>query len=385
MKAYIQPNMILWTRKRAGFSVENSAKKLNVTPARFELWERGDDFPTLRQAQDIAKTMHVPLGWLYLQNPPQETVILPDLRTVRDGERVELSVDFRDQLNEVLYKQQEYLELIIEEGAEPRPFIGKYSVRDEINAVVADIRTVLGLDNEMRRTAKNGGDFLRAFIHRAESVGILVMRSGIVGGNTHRALSVEEFRGFAISDAYAPVVFLNGKDAPAAQIFTLAHELVHLWIGESGISNQAMNYSGGTQKQIEVFCNKVAAELLVPADEMKYLWNAAKEPQENIHELTRHFRVSGLVLLYRAKDLNYINRSVFDELYRIEAARHRRKKNDNGGPPPVMTVPVRNSRLLTDTVLVAAYEGRMLFRDACRTLGTTMTTLNKLASEAGVI
>jgi Zn-dependent peptidase ImmA (M78 family)/DNA-binding XRE family transcriptional regulator len=386
MKAFVQPNMISWARSRSDFSVEDVAKKLHVKAEKVAAWECGEDAPTLCQARNLAKAMHIPLGWLYLKTPPEEKVLIPDLRTIRNSGSAGLSPDFRDQLNEVLYKQQQYVELIMEDGAEPLPFVGKFSGKDNPMAIVADIRDALGINHEMRQAAANWEDFLREFILRAESLGILVMRSGIVGNNPHRPLSVQEFRGFAISDVYAPLIFINGKDAKAAQIFTLAHELAHLWIGESGISNQAMNDSGIRPKQIEVFCNQIAAELLVPAAELTGRWQKANEPAANIHALSCYFRVSGLVVMYRALDLSFITRSEFDELYRIEMARHAaRVKSTEGGPPPQITIPARNSHLLTETILSAAYEGKLLFRDACRILGTTMTTLDKLASMAGVM
>ncbi len=385
MKAFIQPNMIPWARSRYDLTEECVAKKLHVKTEQIVAWEGGEDCPTLRQAQNLAKALHIPLGWLYLETPPEDRVALPDLRTVRNSGRADLSADFKEQLNEVLFKQQEYAELIIEEGAEPLPFVGKFSTTDRFDAVVEDIRTTLGINQEMRREASSWEEFLRDFIYRAESAGILVMRSGIVGNNTQRPLSVQEFRGFAISDVFAPVVFINGKDAKAAQIFTLAHELAHLWIGESGISNQAMNSAGGRQKSVEVFCNQIAAELLVPAVEMKSLWRKTREAKENIHDLIRNFRVSGLVMLYRAKELGCIDPATFDALYRVEMARHQKRPTGSGGPPPTITIPARNSHLLTETILAAAYEGKILFRDACRVLGTKMATFERLAVEAGVL
>lgn len=384
MKAFIQSSMISWARSRYDLTEESVAKKLQVAPAQVVAWESGEDYPTLRQAQNLAKTLHIPLGWLYLEIPPEDKVALPDLRTVRSAEHTGLSPDFREQLNEVLFKQQEYSELIIEEGAAALPFVGKFSVTDPLATVVEDIRTTLGIDQEMRGEASSWEDFLRDFILRAENVGILVMRSGVVGNNTHRPLSVEEFRGFAISDVFAPVVFINGKDAKAAQIFTLAHELAHLWVGESGISNQALNAVGGRTQHVEVFCNQVAAELLVPAADMASLWEPTKDAEENIHALIRHFRVSGLVMLYRAKELSCIDEATFNRLYRQEMARYHRRPTGDGGPPPHVTIPARNSHLLTETILSAAYEGRILFRDACRVLGTRMDTLQKLALEMGV-
>lgn len=384
MKAFVQPNMVSWARNRSDLSVEDLAGKLHVKGDRVTAWEEGEDAPTLRQAKNLAKALHVPFGWLYLENPPREKLALPDLRTVRNTEQEGFSPDFRDQLNEVLYKQQQYVELILEDGAEPLPFVGMFSPKDDPRVIAAEIRNALGIDHEMRRNAANWESFLREFILRAEDLGILVMSSGVVGNNTHRPLSVQEFRGFAVSDVYAPLVFINGKDAKAAQIFTLAHELAHLWIGESGVSNQAMDATGVRTKRVETLCNKIAAELLVPRAEMADLWQRKRETGENIHALCRYFRVSALVALYRALDLGYLERTEFDQLYKLELAHCQRAKSSSGGPPPRLTIPARNSHLLTETILAATYEGRVLFRDACRILGAKTGTLEKLAIEAGV-
>ena len=126
---------------------------------------------------------------------------------------------------------------------------------------------------QIRRTSHTWDEFLRELTRSAEATGILVMRSGIVGGNTRRKLSVNEFRGFVISDDLAPLVFINGRDSKAAQIFTLVHELVHVWIDRSGISNpDPKDVPAELRNTVETFCNSVAAEVLVPhADFLKSL------------------------------------------------------------------------------------------------------------------
>src|SRR5690606_23963375 len=125
-------------------------------------------------------------------------------------------------------------------------------------------------------------------IAHIEERGILVMRNGVVGNNTHRPLSVEEFRGFAIADEFAPLIFINGADYLSAQMFTLAHELVHVFVNASGISNLQDTYS--SNNAIERFCNQVAAELLVPEAELRPLHAAIAINGDPTDRLARHFK-----------------------------------------------------------------------------------------------
>lgn len=388
--ALIQPQILRWARERLSLPMETLAGKLQINPDRLRSWEGGETMPTFLQAKNLAHALHVPFGYLFLSTPPKEATPLPDLRTLRDAEAGKLSVDFIDVLHSALRKHEWYRDFLMEEGAGPLDFIGSASVDQTPEITAESIIKTLKVDDELRHHARNWEDFLREFILSVEDKGILVMRSGIVGNNSHRPLSVSEFRGFAICDKYAPLVFINGRDTRAAQIFTLAHEIAHLWLGEGGISNPDLGeIRSGQSKRIEQVCNRIAAEVLVPCEDFHSTWKGGLSTNQNMTVLARKFRVSSLVILRRAMDLKKITREVFSreynkELNRFKAAEKQRKESGKGGDT-FDNLQTRNSRRLTTTVVSAAYEGRLLLRDAAKLLDIKkVTTLGNLAVELGI-
>lgn len=149
---------------------------------------------------------------------------------------------------------------------------------------------------------------------QCEENGILVTRTGMAKGNPHRPLKVEEFRGFALSDPYAPLIFINSRDSQAAQMFTLIHELVHLWLGLSGVSNLTSTYAPSAR--IEQFCNAVAAEILVPMEALRVQLAQVHQDEDPVRRLGRYFKVSSLVILRRLQDLGEIDTATFRKLYK---------------------------------------------------------------------
>ena len=382
--ALISPEVLRWARERTQLDPKWLAEKTHVKADNLLLWEQDKAKPTFKQAQGLAKALHIPFGFLFLPHPPVETLPIPDLRTVDDHVTGILSADLRDLLADVLRKQDWYRDYLLEQGVEPLPFIGRFGLDVAATVIAADLAETLGLTLSDRKKVKNWETFLILLVEKAESAGVWVMRSGIVGSNTHRILEVQEFRGFAICDDRAPLVFINGKDAKAAQIFTLVHELAHLWIGQSGISDLSLAQPANfPHHQTERLCNAVAAEVLVPEQTLRGWWDARESVDNNAVRLASFFRVSTVVIARRAFDLSLIGWSAYIEYYQRQVELWRREKKGDGGDP-YRTIPVRNGRRFTEAVVQSAFERNLLLRDAGRLLGVNPSKIGRLAQEIGI-
>jgi Zn-dependent peptidase ImmA (M78 family)/DNA-binding XRE family transcriptional regulator len=392
--AYINPDVARWARRRNGLTEDELAGQLRVTQQQVVEWEAGRQHPPFGRAQDLARTLKIPFGYLFLSAPPAEAPPIPDLRSV-DDQRRPPTPDFIDLLNDVLVKQDWYASYQEELGVKPLEFVGRFSTRTPVAQVLTNIRETVGLDAALRQQARNWSDYLRLLAQNAEAAGVLVMRAGVVRGNPRRRLSVEEFRGFAIASNVAPLVFLNSRDVVAAQIFTLAHELVHIWIGQSGISKpdptMSQKREASPTAETEEFCNLIAAELLVPAAEFDAGWpQATGEVLVRAEQQARQFRVSVPVILRRAYERGHIGRGVFFssiEAHRRkveELERKREEEEAEGGGNFYNTFFARNSNRFVQTALTALRAGSMNTLQAARLLNVRTSTLPKLLERASL-
>ena len=371
-KAFVNPKILRWIRERNGLSTDDAASILDMPVKQLTDWETGESRPTFRQAQKLAQSLHTPFGYLFLTEPPIEHLPLPDLRTVGGTARLRPSPDLLDTIRQAMQRQSWYLEYLHDQGAEPLPFVGRFTLDASVLEVVDDMRAVLGMDAVQGQPTKDG--YLRQLIEAAETAGILVMRSGIVGNNTRRPLDVAEFRGFAISHPLAPLVFINSADALSARLFTLLHELAHVWLGSSGISNA----SPGNTRREEVFCNAVAGEFLAPRNMFMAWWNASTaELPVRLAELAQRFHVSSLVIMRRALDLGLVSQTTYWQHYQAELAAFRNKPG--GGGSFYRNASSKNSKRFARAVLAEALSGRLLLRDAGRLLGVQPGKLRLLA------
>ncbi|HKI02927.1 MAG TPA: ImmA/IrrE family metallo-endopeptidase [Thermoanaerobaculia bacterium] len=375
----VKPEMLRWALERAG----RSAASLRERIPNLDLWERGDASPTLKQLESFAKATHTPIGYLFLQEPPIERVPIPDFRTVGNERFDRPSPDLLETIYVCQQRQEWYRDFARSVGEEPLSFVGSVRLTSSVEGTAASIRCALGFDLEERRRMSTWTDALRRFIEQADALGVLVMCSGVVLNNNYRPLDPDEFRGFAMADDLAPLVFINGADTKAAQMFTLAHELAHIWIGRSAVSDaQALSVP---ENQIERWCNQVAAELLVPLAVMRDEYQNGAELRVEMDRLAKRFKVSTLVILRRIHDAGGITQEQLWRAYQEELERLRNIPKGSGGNF-YLTQAARVSKRFARALVVSTLEGQTLHRDAFRMLGfSKLETFRELGRSVGIV
>jgi Zn-dependent peptidase ImmA (M78 family) len=221
---------------------------------------------------------------------------------------------------------------------------------------------------------------LRVLRDPMETAGILIIVNGIVGNNTHRRLDPNEFRGFVLVDDYAPLVFVNGADGKAAQMFTLAHEVAHVFFGSSAAFD--LREMQPANDPTEQACNRVAAEFLIPERELRRIWSSAETDPEPFQVIARHFKVSVLVAARRALDLRLIPKAEFLEFYRSyqEDERRAAAKRPSGGNF-YATQNARIGRRFAQAVVGAVKEGKLLYSEAYRLTGLYGKAFDRYAAD----
>lgn len=356
MRVDVSSEVLRWACKRAGYDVDHFAKKFPNLPA----WINGNLKPTFKQLEDFSRKTYTPFGYLFLDKPPEEPLKIPDFRTVGNRTKQRFSLNLRDTIYTMQYRQDWLRESLIETGSDPLPFVGNSRLNDDPSRVAQEIRRELKLDDNWTNEISTWESAVSELWSRIESIRIMAIITGIVGNNTHRKLDVTEFRGFALFDPYAPLIFVNGADSKAAQIFTLAHELAHIWLGEEGISG--FDYlTAETDNRIESWCNAVAAELLVPAKQLISDWRTISKKTQPFHALSIKYKVSPIVIARRARDLEFVGRKKFEEFY-DEFTKQKHKKT--GGGNYFTNKKFSIGKLFGREVLNAAFEGRIGFREA---------------------
>jgi Zn-dependent peptidase ImmA (M78 family) len=375
MRVEVKPELLQWAVERAGdrAALERKYPKLGE-------WLAGESQPTFKQLEAFAKAAYVPFGFLFLPEPPEEKLPIPDLRTVGSRGVQRPSPNLLDTIYLCQLRQGWYQDYAESVGEDPCPFVGSVKIAHSATHVAEDMRRTLGFSIEERRQCRTWEEALRRFIEQAENAGILVMVSGVVGSNNKRTLDPDEFRGFALADKTAPLVFINGADTKAAQMFTLAHELAHIWLGQSALSDAVP----ASTHNVEVWCNRVAAELLVPLAELRR--ELEKEDAiDAVPRLARAFKVSTLVVLRRLLDAEELSRQRFDRAYSAEVARLTARPPRSGGDF-YLTQGARLSRRFARAIIASTLEGQTLYRDAFHLLGIRKEqTFRELGRELEVL
>lgn len=329
-------------------------------------WLSGEAMPTLRQLEDLAHATATPFGYLLLSEPPAMQLPIPLYRTFDTEVVREPSPGLLETVQTMKRRQDWLREFLIDHGSDALPFVGSATVGDDLRALSVKIRNELGLQEGWAARESSWSSALRQLMHHVESAGIIVVAPAIVGNNTRRRLDPQEFRGFVLVDEYAPLLLVNGADGKAAQMFTLAHEIAHLWFGASAAFD--LDEMQPAANEVELACNRVAAELLAPENEVRTAWAVLNGNADRFQQMARQFKVSELVVARRALDLGYISRTEFRAFYRDYMAREREKAPADGGNF-YNSQNLRVGRRFVEAVVHAVREDRLLYRDAYQLTG----------------
>ncbi|MHB1467812.1 MAG: ImmA/IrrE family metallo-endopeptidase [Solirubrobacteraceae bacterium] len=356
--------LIAWAQKRSRVPRDTLLARF---PA-LEAWETGERLPTLKQLEKFAQATHTPVGYLLMAEPPEDTLPVPDFRTLGEAEVGHASPDLLDTVYECQQRQDWYRDYARATREPPVAFIGSLTLDDDVVEAAQHMRTTLSFEPSNR--GATWSEAARRLRDQADQQGVLVMINGVVGSNTHRKLDPGEFRGFALVDPLAPLVFVNGADTKAAQIFTLAHELAHLWLGESGVSD--IDLAETSTNQVERWCNRIAAELLLPLADLGRVNVDDTRITHELERLAHEFKVSTLVALRRVFDDGQISEERYWRAYASERDRVLTLMNEReaaGGGNFYNTQPIRVSSRFARALIQSTLEGQTLHRDAFRMLG----------------
>lgn len=371
----VKPSVLQWAMKRA-----DRLDKLKDQFPHIDKWISQESQPTLKQLEKLAKATSIPLGYFFLPSPPEEKLSIPHYRTVKDEGAAQPSPNLLETVQTMERRQQWMRDYLVRLGNQPLDYVGRANLSTNPKLVAQNMRKTLGLENDWASRQPNWQEALRNLIKKIEDIGIIVVINGVVGNNTHRKLDVAEFRGFVLIDDYAPLIFVNGRDGKVAQMFTLAHELAHVWYGTSAAFDLA-NLQPADIK-IESMCNEAAAEFLAPEDELLRLWRRVGTSGDRFKQIARHFKISEIVAARRALDLKLITKEEFFLFYEAYIKRLRQEaeetKTDGGGNFYAIQN-MRIGRRFAEAVIRAAKEGTILYREAYRLTGLSGTTFDKFA------
>lgn len=367
----INSDMLSWAITRAGYDLNVFILKL----PQVQEWLEGKKKPTVKQLETFSKKVYLPFGYFFLPKPPEEILPIPFFRTNRQ-QTTHVSINVYDTIL-LIQKRQDWLSDYLKENEfDPLSFVGRFRDRHNPDEIVADMRKTLGIQSNWASNVQTWQDALEHLTQKIEDKGIIVVFNGIVENNTHRPIKVDECRGFVLVNERAPFMFINNSDGKAAQMFTIVHELAHIWTGHSaGFDFRKLQPANDPN---EILCDKIAAEFLVPENSFNQIW----QEQQNIPFAARYFKVSEIVVARRALDSGKISKEEFFAFYDAYSNREfTKKKNQSGGGDFYATTKKRLSVTFAAHVNNAVKANKLLYRDAYRLTGLKGDTYQSFFSK----
>jgi Zn-dependent peptidase ImmA (M78 family) len=367
----INTNMITWAIARAGYDLHEFISQF----PKIQDWIENKKNPTLKQLEKFSHKVHIPFGYLFLSNPPEEKLPIPFFRTDRKGDN-NVSLNVFDTILLIQRRQNWLKDYLLENDFEPKGFVGKFNVKSSVVDIVADVRNTLGLEENWAQKYPTWELALNYLTEVIEEKGIYITFNSVVENNTSRPIKVDDCRGFVLVDEMCPFMFVNSADGKAAQMFTIIHELAHIWTGESaGFDFRQLQPAN---EPIELLCDRVAAEFLVPEELFLKHWDV----KPDIKTIAKYFKVSPIVIARRALDLGKMTKAAFFAFYNDYIIQLRLKKEkQSGGGDFYATAKKRISLSFAAHVNHAVKTNSLLYRDAYRLTGLKGNTYHKFLTK----
>lgn len=379
----VKPEIISW--------ILHTIQPESIAGSAIELlhkWKTGEKIPTFNQVEDMSKKTNIPFGYFFLDNPPVEECPIVEYRAIESAMAAEPSRNLVDTVDSMTDIQEWMAEYVIENGQEKLDYVGSIIEKTDILSAAKDIRKRLDIDIDWYTHMKNAGESFRFLKRKAESIHVLIMISGIVGNNTRRKLSIDEFRAFTLVDKYAPLIFINSCDSDNGKLFSILHELVHVWVGENSFYNAPVGVNS-EKYGVEKFCNAVAAEILVPSERFLEKWKGSHdEISDKIEKIAKDFRCSRFVVARKALENRRISREVYEQVVRELTRNFRewqegqKEKRESGGSY-YRNLASKMDRNFVEALARSASEGRTQYAEVYRLTNTNRKTFGKLLEEIG--
>lgn len=367
----INRELLSWSILRAGHDLDEFLVENPIVHD----WIEGRGKPTIKQLEAFSNRVHIPFGYLFLKNPPKEVLPIPYFRTIENAVK-QVSLNVYDTILLLEYRQEWLKEYLTEIGYDKLDFVGEFANTVDHKLIVNSIRNYLDFAEDWANQLKSWEDALQFLTQRIENIGVVVVFNGVVENNTHRVIDVNDCRGFVLVDEIAPFMFINNSDSKAAQMFTLIHELAHIWMGKS--AGFDLNNMQPANNPVEILCDKVAAEFLVPENSFLRIW----AQEQDFLKLARLYKVSPIVISRRALDLHKITLGQFLDFYDNYIAEfHYKKSQQSSGGDFYNTAKKRISVSFASHVNTAVRQDRLLYRDAYKLTGLKPNTFQKFVSE----
>jgi len=375
VQVQIEKNVLEWVLRQSQ-NMEISEKNLTLLTK----WLAEEKTPTFNQVETVSRATGIPFGYFFLKEPPVEDTSLMEYRTLDSIEMETPSRNLMATIHDMELIQDWIREDLRDKGMDPLPFVGAMDTESGVEELANYIRGILGLDLAWFLRCRSSHDSFRYLREAISGVGVTVMLSGIVGNNTRRVLSLGEFRGFALVDELAPLIFINNCDSFNGKLFSLLHEFGHIVLGQNSLYNDRFSFGRGVSKT-EVLCNAVTAEILVPHELFLREWEeaAAAEITERIDTVAKAFRCGSVVIARRALDAGLVKKNIYADIVQLAAKKYQEQQREkSSGGDYYRTVNSRIDRRFLDSLVSSVNAGRTLYTEAYRLTHTSKATFDRL-------